>query len=83
MPAWIPRHGNDGVLLLQGIPSLRDARGADLGVEVNVHVRVSFGIERDTIDVGNADRALGGVVDTAARGVMSTENSPCVEDWEK
>jgi hypothetical protein len=61
---------------------LRDSHGAVLGVDANMRVRVSFGIERDTTDVGSSNRALGGVVDTAVRGVMSTENSLWVDNWE-
>lgn len=52
-----------------------DGHGAVLGVDANTRVRVSFEIERDTIGVGSSYRALGGVIDAAVGGVMSTENS--------
>lgn len=47
-----------------------------------MRVRVSFEIERDTIDVGSSYRALGGVVDAAVGGVLSTGNNLWVENWE-
>lgn len=54
---------------------MRDNHGAILGINANLRTRVSFVTKRDAIDVGSFERALGGVVNTAVRGVMSIENS--------